>query len=142
MSRLRYETAESLLDGVGDMTGKWLRISVCGAVAATALALGSYLISQGLVRASLWAAALGLPLTVVITVTGIWAAVLASRALGRDSARNKITTPQAGVRESGNPRASGGIRQDSTGGITIAHTGTGDITVTDTPPKDRDQKIG
>ena len=110
--------------------GGWLRFSVATVATVAASVLGVFLASQGLMRASLWATALGLPLTVIIAVAGVWTAVLAAKTLAREpnqQARKALDTAGGSPKECGEP---GNIRQDGTGGITIAHTGTGHITVT------------
>ena len=89
--------------------------------------LGSFLIIQGLERASLWAAILGLPLTAIGTAAGVWTALLTVRTL-------RGSREQAGAEPSGSDssvvKQSGNIQQTSTEGITIGHTGDGDINIT------------
>ena len=53
------------------------------ALIIAAVALGgflAYLLHRGLATASMWATFLVLPLTVIIAVAAVWAAVLAARA--------------------------------------------------------------
>ncbi len=83
---------------------------------------GIFLVSQGLIRASLWATIAGLPVTLVGGIAGVWSAVVASRALRKTGQRDEIEASRAASR-------SGDIRQEGSGGITIAHSGKGNIVV-------------
>jgi hypothetical protein len=119
-----------------------LKIGARAMVAVAALALGAFLISQGLVQASLWAAVLGLPLSIVIALAGLWSAVLTAKALARDSGSKQLCQngETADAHHFDEPRR-GSIHQDRTGGITIAHTGDGDITITGTSADGPDHDI-
>lgn len=96
---------------------------------AVGLALLSWaLLRQGLERASMWATFLVLPVTVINTAAAVWAVVAAVRGShdGQGAAKRSAaqrTPAQSGVRMSGN------IRQELTGGTTVAHTGVGDVVI-------------
>jgi hypothetical protein len=105
------------------------KLGVAAALIVAASALGAFLVfllRQGLVRASLWATLLVLPLTVIIAVAGAWAAVLAARAL-HDGQERTERSPAAGAAFRPDISRSGSIYQTKTGGPAIAHTGVGDI---------------
>lgn len=108
-----------------------LKICVAGVLIVMACALGAllgYLLQQGLLRASLWATFLVLPLTVVTAVAGVWAAVLAARAL-RDGREQNERRSAEDVVDSAVVARSGNVHQERTCGPAIAHTGAGDIIV-------------
>ena len=76
----------------------------------------AYLLRQGLDQASLWASYLGLPLTVCIAVSGVWAVILAARAL-RTERQEKCASGQPASSETGHASAKLGpasIGQDVT----------------------------
>lgn len=122
----------------GDMS-PLLKAGLAAVLTGTGTALGiaiTYLLQQGLDTASLWASVLGLPLAVVIAVSGVWTAVAAAKASrepavsGRNgSASGRGTHAQpAGKSDMGDVDRSGDIHQRHTG-TAIAHTGCGDIEV-------------
>lgn len=112
----------------GVMSSKWLKPGVAGVLIVAAGVLGmllAFLMRQGLAKASLWATFLVLPLTVVIAIAGVWAAVLAARGLHADR------VPAGGKAAAGPDIArSGSVYQTGTQGLAIAHTGRGDINLT------------
>jgi hypothetical protein len=113
------------------MSGR-LRVSVAAVIIAMAGALGAllaYLLQQGLARASLWATVLVLPLTVIATVAGVWAAILAAQALRHSQALNERPSAEDAVDPPSIAR-SGDVRQEHMSGPAIAHTGVGDIIFT------------
>lgn len=122
----------------GDMS-PLLKAGVAAVLIGTATVLGAaitYLLQQGLDTASLWASVLGLPLAVVIAVSGVWTAVAAAKASrqpafsgrkGSASGRGAQAQPAA-KRDMADVERSGDIHQDHTGRA-IAHTGCGDIEV-------------
>jgi hypothetical protein len=59
----------------------WVKIGLVAATFVVAAALAAFLIGQGLNKAGTWATILGLPIAIVSAAAGVWAAVLASRAL-------------------------------------------------------------
>jgi hypothetical protein len=110
------------------MSKRRLKLVVAAVLMVTVGALGvvlAFLLRQGLAKASSWATVLVLPLTVVIAIAGIWAAVLAARGLraGEEVADDKKAAAQGVAR-------SGSIYQTGTRGSAIAHTGWGDISIT------------
>ena len=81
-----------------------------------------FLLREGLPEASMWATFLVLPLTVVTTIAGVWATVLASRTLRNDHEQNDR---RSSVEERGampGVTRSGDVRQEHTGGPAIAPT--------------------
>ncbi|SRR5258706_11603630 len=102
--------------------GRWVKVAAWAAVFAAAAGFGIFLVSQGLNRAASWTIIVGLPVTVVGVIAGVWSAVLATRALRETRARRETEAPPR-------PSSSGDIRQRKTHGITIAHIGKGDIRV-------------
>lgn len=107
------------------LMSKWLRAGVAAGLVVAAGALGvllAFLLRQGLAKASMWATFLVLPLTVVIAIAGIWAAVLAAQGLHADRGpTDRSTAAEPGV------GSSGSVYQTNTDGPAIAHTGLGDI---------------
>lgn len=79
-----------------------------------------FLVGQGLVRASLWATVLSFGLAGLGVVVGVW---------GLIAARQPSRAADAPDRRDRHPAdgRTGSITQISSGGITIAHTGEGDI---------------
>jgi hypothetical protein len=74
----------------------------------------------------MWATFLVLPLTVVVAVAGVWAAVVAARGSSEDrSEAPDHSLENVPVRPS--VVRSGDIHQEHTAGPSIAHTGAGDI---------------
>jgi hypothetical protein len=115
------------------------KVSLAAVLILAAVVLAAfmaYLLRQGLDRASLWATYLGLPVTVITGSAGVWAAVLAAKAL--HGAENMLEADQGGSSGGVRPSisGSGGIRQSNTGGITIAQIGSGDIDVTGQPTQE------
>jgi hypothetical protein len=98
-------------------------------IAVGLLVLMVYLLQQGLAEASMWATLLVLPLTVIIAVAGLWAAVVAARS-HRSGPERAGSGPGPSVACAPTIGSSGSISQDSRGGLAAAHSGTGDIMVT------------
>lgn len=96
------------------------------AVGATGLAV--FLVSQGLVKASLWASVLGLPVALIIAVAGVWAALLAAKAPhGHGQGQAAGTTSKPNDDGTADDTRSGSIYQVSTSGTAMGSTGSGDI---------------
>jgi hypothetical protein len=117
----------------GDMSSRFkagLAAVLIGAAAVLGV-LMAYLLRQGLDKASLWASVLGLPLTVIIAVSGVWTAVLAAKA-NREPALSSRTGSASGRGTQARTAVirSGDIRQDHISGPAIAHTGVGDVFLT------------
>lgn len=111
------------------------QVKICLAVGLVILAaiLGSlmaYLSRQGLDKASLWASYLGLPVTVVVAVSGVWAVVLAAMALrgGRreEYAAELPARPGVGLGSG----AAGNGQEDVTG---TAHSSSGKRNLRESP---------
>lgn len=100
--------------------GRWLKVTALAALFAAAAGFGIFLVSQGLSRAASWAIIVGLPMTLVGMIAGVWSAVLAARALRETRGMTEVS-----------PRGSKSseIRQKKTHGITVAHTGKGNIRI-------------
>jgi hypothetical protein len=112
---------------MGRVVSGGLRAGLAVALIVAAAALGGslvYLLHRGLATASLWATFLVLPLTVIIAVAAIWAAVLAARVPRDDQVQKQGIAAEDG----GPPRIgkSGDIHQGHSG-TAVAHTGAGDI---------------
>jgi high-affinity Fe2+/Pb2+ permease len=102
-----------------------LAVTAAGATAGLAFLL-VFLLRQGLGKASMWATFLVLPLTVVVAVAGVWAAVVAARGSREDrSEATDQNLEKSPIRPS--VARSGDIHQEHTAGPSIAHTGAGDI---------------
>jgi hypothetical protein len=100
--------------------------SIGTSVFVVASGTGIFLVSQGLGKASSWAAVIGLPLTAVGVIAGVWTAILTRRIL--QGPRRQATAELSDAASNGVSK-SGKIRQKNTDGITIAHTGSGDVDV-------------
>jgi hypothetical protein len=101
------------------------RLSAAAALIVASIGLTVFLVSQGLGKASLWAAVLGLPVAVIAAVAGVWSTIVAIK-----SFREHATEASLRSDISSDPSTTGEIRQRGNRGTTIAHTGSGDIHVT------------
>lgn len=72
----------------------------------------------------MWAIIAGFPVTLVGVIAGVWSAILAVRAPRKKGQQREEEWASPSVSTSGD------IRQRGTHGITIAHTGEGEIRVT------------
>ena len=115
---------------------KWVIVGASAGLTLAVAGAAGFLASQGLVRASLWAVVLGLPIAVVAAAAGVWATVLTvkpSRGESVPGPSGKLgapdNAPPAGMR-------SGSIRQEGTRGTAVAHTGSGDICIGKVPARE------
>jgi len=97
-------------------------VGLLAASAGTA-SLVVFLAGQGLARAGLWASILSFGLTGVGTAASIWGLVVTRRP------RDHKNAPEAMDQTAKGRPQSGAITQGNSGGVNIAHTGSGDINV-------------